>query len=183
MEHQLDPDEYDMATIQEPYLDFNHNTQATHNWFTVYPKEHYHKPNKTRSIILINKRIPTNSWTHIDFASSDMMAFQIQTPAGYILCINMYNDAQNSEGVQKVTQYMSRKAHDQNPRYQTHVIWLGDFNRHHIMWDKSRNSHLFMRSNLDKAQIIINVMAKYDLQMILPKNVLTLCAMATRNYT
>src|SRR5882724_4584075 len=115
MEHQLDPDEYDMATIQEPYLNFNHNTQATNNWFTVYPKENYDKPNKTRSIILINKRILTNSWTHIDFASSDMMAFQKQTPAGYILCINMYNDAQNSEGVQKVTQYMSRKAHDQNP--------------------------------------------------------------------
>ena len=82
-----------MAAIQEPYLDFNHNTRATHNWYTVYPKEHYHKPNKTRAIILINKRILTNNWTQIDFTSSDVMAIRIQTPAGNILCINMYNDA------------------------------------------------------------------------------------------
>jgi len=133
MLHQLDPNEYDMAAIQELYLNLNHNTQATHNWFTVYLKEHYNKPNKTRSIILINKRILTNNWTQIDFASSDVRAVQIQTPAGYVLCLNIYNNAWNSEGMRKVTQYMHTKACDQNPRGQTHIIWLGDFNSHHPM--------------------------------------------------
>src|SRR5882724_9225687 len=37
----LDPDNYDIATIHEPYLEHNHNSQASHNWFTLYPKEHY----------------------------------------------------------------------------------------------------------------------------------------------
>jgi len=78
---------------------------------------------------------------------------------------------------------MCRKAHDWNPRGQTHVIWLGDFNSHHPMWDENRNAHIFTRSNLDQAQAIIDVMARYNLQMILPKNTPTLCAMATRNYT
>ena len=107
-----------MAAIQELYLNFNHNTRATHNWYTVYPKKPYDKLNKTRYIILMNKRIPTNNWTQIDFDLSDMMAVQIQTPVGYILCINMYIDTQTSEGVQKVTQYMCRKDHDWNPRGQ-----------------------------------------------------------------
>src|SRR5882724_6159081 len=78
---------------------------------------------------------------------------------------------------------MRKKAHEQSPRHLTHVIWMGDFNRHHPMWDKSRNAHLFTQANLDKARIIIDVMANYDLQMILPKNVLTLCSMATKNFT
>jgi len=183
MLHQLDPNEFDIAAIQELYLDFNRNTQATPDWFTIYPKEHYDRPNNTRSIILINKRIPTNNWKQVEFASSDVMAVQIKTPAGDILCINMYNDTQNSEGAQKFIHYMRKKARERSPRHPTHVIWMGDFNRHHPMWDKSRNTHLFTRANLEKAQIIIDAMANYDLQMILPRNVLTLCSMSTKNFT
>ena|SRR5882672_11296255 len=59
--HQLDPDEYDMAAIQEPYLDLSHKSWTTQNWYTVYLKEHYVKPKKTQSLILINKRIPSNT--------------------------------------------------------------------------------------------------------------------------
>ena len=58
MLHQLDPDEYAMAAIQELYLDFNHNSQATQKWFTRYPKEHNVKPNKTRSIMFMFKKFP-----------------------------------------------------------------------------------------------------------------------------
>jgi len=49
--------------------------------------------------MLINKRILSNSWAQVDFASSNVMAVQVQTPAGTLLFINMYNDARNSEGV------------------------------------------------------------------------------------
>src|SRR5882724_1134310 len=94
----LDLDEYDIAAIQEPYLDHNHNSHASHNWFTIYPKEHYTTPNKTRSIMLINKRILTNNWSQIDLASSDMTAIQMQTCSGPVIIINMYNDVRNSEG-------------------------------------------------------------------------------------
>jgi len=98
MLHQLDPNEFDIATIQEPYLNFNCNTRTTPDWFTIYPKEHCDMLNNTRSIILINKRIPTNNWKQVEFASSNMTAIQIKTPEGDILCINMYNDTQSSEG-------------------------------------------------------------------------------------
>ena len=36
------------------------------------------------------------------------------------------------------------------------MIWLGDFNRQHPMWDEDRNSHLFMQALLNKAQVIID---------------------------
>src|SRR5882724_11621128 len=100
------PHDYDITTIQEPYLNFNHNSHASHNWYTLYPKEHYTMPNKTRSLLLINKSMLTNKWSQIDFASSDMTATQIQTPIGPLLLINMYNDLGTFKGVQKVIQYM-----------------------------------------------------------------------------
>src|SRR5882724_894888 len=108
----LDPDEYDIATIQEPNLNHNHNSHASHNWFTLYPKEHYAILNKTRSIMLMNKRILTNKWSQIDLTSSDVTAIQMQTLSGPVILINMYNDVRNSEGVQKVMQYLQHKAQD-----------------------------------------------------------------------
>jgi len=95
----LDLDEYNIAGIQELYLDHNHNSCAAHNWFTIYLKEHYTTPNQTRSIMLSNKRILTNNWSQIDLASSNVTAIQMQTPLGPIIIINMYNDVKNSEGV------------------------------------------------------------------------------------
>ena len=112
MLQQLAPHEYDSAAIQEPYLDFNHNSRASHNWYTLYPKEHYTKPNKTRSLLLINKIMLTNKWSQIDFASSDVMAAQIQTPIGLLLLLNMYNNLGTSKGLRKVIQYMRNKAHN-----------------------------------------------------------------------
>jgi len=72
----------------------------------------------------------------IDLASSDVTAIQMQTLSGPVILINMYNDARNSEGVQKVMQYLQHKAQEQSPRRLTHLVWLGDFNTHHPMWDE-----------------------------------------------
>jgi len=43
--------------------------------------------------------------------------------------------------------------------------------------------HLFMRSNLEKSQALIDVLAECDLQMALPKDTPTLQALSTRNFT
>src|SRR5882724_6197256 len=63
-----------------------------------------------------------------------------------------------------------------------HTIWLSNFNPHHPLWDKECNSHLFMRLNLEKSQELIDAVADLDMQMTLPKNTLTLWALATGNY-
>jgi len=63
------------------------------------------------------------------------------------------------------------------------MLWLGNFNRHHPMWDESCNAHLLMWTNLDKAQLLIDAITKLDLHMVLPKGLPTMCAMATGNHT
>ena len=74
----LNPTEYDMAALQEPYLYHNHNSQANPHWYVIYPKEHYLWPGKTRSIILVNRQMATEAWLQVDFGSSNIMAIQVQ---------------------------------------------------------------------------------------------------------
>ena len=72
--HQLNPKAFDIVAIQEPYLYHNHNMCVNLHWYTLYPKEHYVEPEKTRSIIFINKWITTDSWIQVDFGLSDVTA-------------------------------------------------------------------------------------------------------------
>ena len=97
--HQLDPNAYDIAALQEPYLDHNHNTCVNPYWYTVYPKEHYMTPKKTRSTIFINKRLATDSWFQVDFSSKDITTVQVQTVVGKILIINTYNDIVHPDNI------------------------------------------------------------------------------------
>src|SRR5882672_2895024 len=182
MLHRLDPKLFDIAAIQEPYLDFNHNTHANHHWYTIYPREHFVEPKKTGSVMLIGKHMPTDSWSQVDFSSSDITAVQVQMRRGPTLIINMYNDNKNSDSICKVGLFMS--SYDRTnclsgPR--PHLLWLGNFNSHHPLWDEPRNLHHFTRNNLDRAQEVINLIANYDMQMALHKGTPTLQAMSTGN--
>ena len=97
--HQLDPDVYDFATIQEPYLDSNHNSRATHHWYMVYPKEHYITPAWMRSIILVNRRLALESWAQVDVGSSDVTVLEFNMGKGRVLLTNVYNDIEQQQGL------------------------------------------------------------------------------------
>src|SRR6267154_1178721 len=64
-----------------------------------------------------------------------------------------------------------------------HIIWLGDFNHHHPMWEPPNNMHLFTAANLDTAGVLINLLALYNLTQILPPSLATLEASNTKNHT
>ena len=63
------------------------------------------------------------------------------------------------------------------------MIWAGDFNWHHPMWDEERNSHLFTTNNLDAAQILIDLLADFSMSLALPKDIPTLQVIHTKNLT
>src|SRR5882724_13134698 len=108
--HQLDPNAYDIVALQEPYLDHNHNMCANPYWYTVYPKEHYMTPEKTRSTIFINKQIATDLWFQVYFSSSDITAVQVQTVAGRVLIINIYNNITHAGSIDHLFQTMWARA-------------------------------------------------------------------------
>ena len=62
-------------------------------------------------------------------------------------------------------------------------MWCGDFNLHHPMWDEECNHHLFTAMALAEYERLLALVADYDMQMVLPKDILTLEVMSTKNWT
>ena len=62
-------------------------------------------------------------------------------------------------------------------------ILCGDFNRHHPMWDEERNHHLFTATALAESVKLLEMVTRHDMQMVLPKDIPTLEALATKNWT
>src|SRR5882724_738284 len=153
----------------------------------LYPKVHYTDPARTRSLMLVNKRIVTDTWSQIDLGSSDITVVQLQTEIGKVLIINMFNEGSQQLAIKWAITVMRQRTwaghNGHNRLHIGHTIWLGDFNLHHPMWDEGRNSHLFTRENLDKSQLLIDMIAELNLQMALPKDVPMLHMLEMGNYT
>ena len=64
-----------------------------------------------------------------------------------------------------------------------HMIWAGDFNRHHPLWDDDEDTHLFTNQATKAAERLIGLLADHDMQMVLPKGIPTLRHMRTKRYS
>src|SRR5882724_11694680 len=109
--HQVDLNTYDFATLQKLYLDSNHNSHATHHWYTIYPKEHYVMPSQMRSILLVNRWIATDAWHQVDISSSDITAIVIYTGKGKVLLFNIYNDSGQHQGLEQSIRTIQERSH------------------------------------------------------------------------
>jgi hypothetical protein len=47
----LNPNTYDIAAIQEPYMDFLGKTRANPHWRVVYPKKYYTDKQKKHALL------------------------------------------------------------------------------------------------------------------------------------
>lgn len=171
---------FHICAIQEPHIDFFNNTKANSKWRVVYPNTHYTNPKKTRSIILVNASILTNTWSDLATNSGDVTAIKLQTDTGTVNIFNIYNDINNDDALQSLSQAAQKFHSEENNE---HMIWLGDFNRHHPFWDEDRNHHLFTPANIERAQMVLDLTMTHDMEMALPKDIPTLRALNTRNLT
>jgi hypothetical protein len=176
----LGKDEYDICAIQEPYLDFMNKTRANAHWTVIYPSTHAVEPKKTRSVTLINKKLSTDKWEELEINSGDVTGLRLRTETNVIDLYNIYNDGENDGAIEEAGRVAE---HHAGQRTRNGMIWLGDFNRHHPLWDEERNSHLFTERNLRMAQNLLDLAQGHGLQMALPKDIPTLRAFSTGNYT
>ena len=179
----LKRNEYDICAIQEPYIDFNGKSRANRQWMTVYPNTHHSHPDSTRSLLLINTNLLTDSWKQINFQHPDITAIELKGPFGTIRIINVYNDCNNNNALTQVSNFMRDRGQQEGRPAPIHTIWLGDFNRHHPLWDENRNAHLFTRRNLDLTQPLLDMIGRHNMKMALPPATPTLCAQNTGNLT
>jgi hypothetical protein len=164
--------------IQEPYLDHLNASRLPVGWRPVYPSTHFDvKPPRSRSLIAVNPALSTNEWQKLDCPSPDVTAIRVLSSRGPIIIINVYNPCDTNTSLPHAEKLI------QNARPGEHIILLGDFNRHHPMWDEDRNAHLFSTSKLNLAQPLLDLIGEHGLAMALPKDIPTLQSTSSKNYT
>jgi hypothetical protein len=179
----LRANDYDLAMLQEPHIDFLGRTRSNLHWMVVYPKLHLKDPSATRSLILVNRRMASNNWTEIPFPSTDVTGIRLCGEFGTICIINIYNDCEHNRSLDVVKEYMRQDVREQVLGEVARYIWLGDFNRHHPLWDEERNAHLFTTAALEATRPLLDMIVRHDMKMVLPKDIPTLEASSTKNYT
>jgi len=116
--HSTNPKEYDMILLQEPYIDFLGATRATLYWMAIYPPQHCDAPKRSQSIILVNKRIATSSWTQINIPSFDITAVQLHGEQGTLEIFNIYNDCLHNDSLTSLAKHLQSIEHRAPPRTQ-----------------------------------------------------------------
>jgi len=101
-------EEWDLLLLQEPYIDARGNTKANPNWRVLYPSSHLTDNTTKRSLILVNSKLDTNTWSQITVeGSNDITAVQFKHPQGKLTIFNIYNDCKHSDTLALLDRYVS----------------------------------------------------------------------------
>jgi hypothetical protein len=86
----LNPEKYDLACIQEPFL----NTVGLANasnlrrfWDVIYPTNHHSNPERSQTILLVNKKLSKNNWHIIPLDTPNITAIEIHGDFGKYVSI------------------------------------------------------------------------------------------------
>ena len=175
----------DIIALQEPAIINDNRSIAARDWISVYPTLHLSNPDKTRSLMLINAQISTDRWNQLDFPSSDVTAVQFTSEWGKLSIFNIYNEGTSNNTINLLTKYHrdNRINLEQSQIGNAHIIWLGDFNRHHPCWDDPGDQRLFTDNTIAAAEILIEAVAEAGLDMALPSGIPTHCHSATKRWS
>src|SRR5271156_1498796 len=163
---------YDVICIQEPYFDFQSLSRATGVWTSVYPSNFNRAIDGPvpRSLTLIHTRISTNCWSQVPVDSLDVVAVQFTSTKGSLNIYNIYNDCSHSDTIRTMERHLATRSGTQpGLGLVTGDVWLGDFNRHNPWWEDPSNARLFTNRNLNEAQLLIDLLSDYDMDLALPQ--------------
>jgi endonuclease/exonuclease/phosphatase family metal-dependent hydrolase len=157
---------YDIMLIQEPYTTTFNGIRTPSNFRPICSSNRYRDPTQIRSVIWVNKNLDTRNWTIVDVPdTSDITAIQLKGPYGRITIFNVYNDCTHARNEAILKRYIRRHANTILHTENHHMIWAGDFNRHHPLWDDDEDTHLFTREATRNAEAFIELLADFDMQM------------------
>ena len=164
-----------IVALQEPYISKFGLTVTASDWISIFPTTHRTDSAKTRSIILVRSNLLTDSWSQIDINLEDITALEIRGEWGKLAIFNAYIDCNHDRAIEELTK--ATKAYEasatRTPAQNKHILWLGDFNRHHPHWDNPSDTRLFTRDALRAAEKLIGAVADAGLDLALPPKVPT----------
>lgn len=169
----------DIVAIQEPVISSFGVTVASRDWTMVYPSTHGKEPHKTRSLFLLRSNLLTEHWKQIEFPSGDVTVIQLSGNWGVACIFNIYIDCESNDTITQLesftcTTLSNNAAHwpSTNEGMRT-LIWLEDFNCHHLHWDDPSDMRLFTRAALSNAEMLISLVAEAGLDLALPSGIPT----------
>jgi exonuclease III len=175
---------YDIILIQEPYTTTFNAVRTPTNFRPIFPIHRLLSQEKIRSVIWVNKKINTNNWKSLNIhGTNDITAIQLKGPYGTLSIFNIYNDCTHSRNETALRRYIQDHANTLLASENHHMLLAGDFNRHHPLWDRDEDDHLFTQQATRLAEGVIDLIATYDLSMPLPKGIPTLQHMVTGRYS
>ncbi len=159
-----------IIALQKPALSRGRLSISLQDWVMVYPTNHTNASLKTRSLTLIRANINSETWSQLDFPSSDVMIMQITSHWGKTTIFNIYNDGESNETVRLLAEYhhRNRASLERTLQGEAHIIWLGDFNRHHPYWDSPEDIRLFTNEAIEATKKLIEAVADTGLELVLP---------------
>jgi endonuclease/exonuclease/phosphatase family metal-dependent hydrolase len=175
---------YDIILIQEPHVTAFKSIRTPTNFRPIHPTHRFQSDNLVRSVIWVSRSLDTKNWITLDVTgTSDLTAIQLKGPYGTLSIFNIYNDCTHSRNKAALRRYIRDNADSILATENHHMLIAGDFNRHHPLWDKDEDTHLFTQQATRQAEGLVNLIATYDLSMPLPKGVPTLQHMVTKRYS
>jgi len=143
---------YDIILIQEPHTTTFGNIRTPNQFRQVYPGGRHDPNTKVRSGIWVNRNIDTGCWKELPIPNTgDITAIQLTGKYGRLSIFNIYNPCENNSAEAKLHQYLQTQGPDIHMGATDHMIWAGDFNRHHPLWDRAEDVHLFTRAATNAA--------------------------------
>ena len=175
----------DIIALQEPAINPFNLTIAARDWLPIYPSTHGDASIRSRAITLMRSNISSDNWTQLDFPSGDVAIVQIKGSWGKITIFNIYNDCNNNNTIKLLSRFYNRnRAQLEHADTGTaHIIWLGDFNRHHPSWDDPNDDRLFTNDSIDAAEVLIEAIADAGLVLALPSEIPTHQHSVTKRWT
>jgi endonuclease/exonuclease/phosphatase family metal-dependent hydrolase len=98
---------------------------------------------------------------------------------------NIYNNCEHDNTIASVKRFQNDlDEHEQGTvNKSAHLIWLGDFNRHHLHWDNLADTRLFTKDTITKAEKLISVVMDAGLDLALPPKIPTHKHNVTKRWT
>lgn len=177
--------EWDIVLVQEPHVTFTGNIRTPNGFVSVVPADRYKDGAPvTRAVTWVSSALATSSWKIMNVpGTNDVTVIQMTGAYGRLTIINIYNDCTHSRTLRSVREFLRVNRADVLAREDDHLIWAGDFNRHHPMWDEEGDDRLFTAKALEDAGRLIEILADHNLKMALPKGQPTLEHMVTKRYS
>jgi hypothetical protein len=131
---------WDIILIQEPYLTHLGHVRAPNGFVSVFPTDRLvNQENPVRSVIWVSSSLSSNTWKAISIpGNNDLTAIQVESNHSKVTFLNIYNDCTHSSTLLHLRNFLHTSRDVLLDGDDSHMLWCGDFNRHHPMWDRMK---------------------------------------------